>query len=490
MGALHDNSDAVGRTNMPNNPSQRQKAAKMLYGDRDGMIKQVPKLSIDDSHDMYEVLELIDTCKKAASDNYLAALMLLERKASGQFANEISEVVKNLSGDDNVTEDDFCKHVRDALVNQYGTDINNGDDSEFATLMEEMREQLVHPPGKEKKEYLDAVASRLERNFRLWEGIVKDLWEKNEDGQPEGFTPIPGKRRAEAFIRAMPQKLKSVIKADNKQYESIQQVLRAARAKTNMLALLGGQSGNTMAASRMTRRSRSRTDTSDSETPSEDDGDDEVYTHADGASMMGSAGVKRFRKNSGKSYGGKRGREGDKGDNHRSKRNKTRRTTRAAAAMMAQDDTDDEAERNKGGSIKGDAKQIAAAILGKGACFGCGATGHWMVDCPTTKPGPAMPAAMPPAMPFPSPPQYPFTMFQQGNMNTSTPGNEQGDRSVPGRRPPFTCYGCGQVGHIKRNCPDGPQQRVQFGDKMNPERRRSTRNRDKAKEDRGRDRRG
>ena len=136
--------------------------------------------------------------------------------------------------------------MRSALVNQYSTEIRSEDDSEFTALMEDMREQLSHPPGKEKRELLDSVASRVERNFRLWGGIVKTLWERDDNGEPEGFTAITGQRRAEAFLRAMPKKLKLLIKADGKSYGSIQEALRAAKAKTNLLSILNNRSGNTI----------------------------------------------------------------------------------------------------------------------------------------------------------------------------------------------------------------------------------------------------
>ena len=489
-----------------NNLTNMQRASKLLHGDKDGVMRHVNKLSSEDSHDMYEVLELIGDCMKAVSDNYMAALMLLHKKANGQFAEDIGEIVKNFEANDTVSEEDFCEHVRSALVNQYSTEIRSEDDSEFTALMEDMREQLSHPPGKEKRELLDSVASRVERNFRLWGGIVKTLWEKDDNGEPEGFTAINGQRRAEAFLRAMPQKLKMLIKADGKSYGSIQEALRAAKAKTNLLSILNTRGGNTMAVSRMSRHSRSRDSTTsdgDSNTDSGSENDDEIYTHMDGASMMGSAGVKRFRNKSGGSKGTKNRRGDDKGSNRRGKKPRNGRS--AAAATMVHDHSGNEQEeRNGGNGLKTNAHHIAAAILDKGACFGCGEMGHWMSQCPTGKPTMAQIFPGTANGGFPAPPPYPQQMFhhqahdapyqhQQGGMNNGKSGNGQGQRNFQGRRTPVMCYGCGKTGHIKRNCPDRPLQ-VSFAPETTSSNRRSERldkrrnERNRGREDRGRDR--
>ena len=388
----------------------------------------------------------------------MIALMLLAQKTRGRFQQDLEKAVKALSNNATVNEATFFEHVRQGLVNAFGSAIRAEDGSIFEALMDAMRTKLLQPEPKGKDEVVDMVASRMERDFNLWE-FVERLWEKDDDNVAQGYVGISGHKQAEAFIKAMPPTLQGVMKADDDTYKNIQETLRVAKAKMNIVAHLATTGQTSMAASRQrrtTRRSRSRSPLSSGSDTNGSGDEHEVYMNEDGENMMGSFARKKLRSRTSN-------RSDDEGSNRRKNRNKRgsngRRPAAAAKQTYDRNHSDDEDDVNTSRKVM----QAAAAVFGregKGKCFKCGEEGHWMNNCPKVTPTvyTGIPPPPYPPMPFPGTQATPYQQ-QQGGNNWNQSGNDNGQRNFTGQR---KCYNCNEVGHLKRDCPTLVKKKVSF----------------------------
>ena len=290
--------------------------------------------------------------------------------------------------------------------------------------MDAMRTKLLLPEPKGKDEVVDMVASRMERDFDLWE-FAERIWEEDAGNVAQGYVGISGHKQAEAFIKAMPPTLQGVMKADDDTYKDIQEAIRVAKAKMNIVLHLAPTGQTSMAAS----RHAAPDDASfafaiplSSGSDMNDSGDEhEVYMNEDGENMMGSFARKKLRSRTSN-------RSDDEGSNRRKNRNrrgsKGRRTAAASKQTYDRNHSDDEDDVNTSRKVM----QAAAAVFGregKGKCFKCGEEGHWMNDCPKVTPTvyTGVPPPPYPPMPFQGTQAMPYS--RTNNSRAATTGTSR-----------------------------------------------------------------